>query len=469
MDQKMKEQIRKIARAAAQKQVSASKETYTKPRTVSVPPIPAYKPSTPNYKPAAPAYKLPKPTTIKPHVPKSATMFYTAPEKGGIISSSDTPKSLKQRLDEMKRKQEAIAAADRQQYRDMLKGLNTDKLDAQRKQYEQELSDMKTAYATAMGVGSERKPKNQLTPESKNDRDFWEGFRKGIGLKDGEEIGRETPAGMGSGRSPLGGDEIIGRPGFSAQDGVMHGPGVRQDEDAYEIDKPDPREDDHVYITPYEYGILMNALEQELEGRGGESGSQPSYQDIYMQMTKLDQNREWSEQNRGKIKDNAQNIIDAANYFGVDPQVVAGVIFAENSENVNNLDKLTDWTARLGIDTSVGLGQVKMSTAEFLEQEGYIKETTATDGNWGIAYDGDSLSSRYDRLMDERINCFYVAAYIKYFQNTWVDEFPTIAERPDILGTLYNVGQREPNPEPEANLFGRNVMNYYDLVGTWLE
>ncbi len=88
-------------------------------------------------------------------------MFNTAPEKGGIISSFDTPKSMKQRLNEMKRKQEAIAAVNRQQYQDMLKGMNTDKLDAQRKQYEQELSDMKTAYAAAMGLG-EKKPKNQL-------------------------------------------------------------------------------------------------------------------------------------------------------------------------------------------------------------------------------------------------------------------------------------------------------------------
>jgi hypothetical protein len=122
MDQKMKEQIRKIARAAAQKQVSASKETYTKPRTVSVPPIPAYKPSTPNYKPAAPAYKLPKPTTIKPHVPKSATMFYTAPEKGGTISTNTMAKSLEQFRREMQQKQEAIEAVHRQQYEDMLKG-----------------------------------------------------------------------------------------------------------------------------------------------------------------------------------------------------------------------------------------------------------------------------------------------------------------------------------------------------------
>ena len=182
-------------------------------------------------------------------------MFYTAPEKGGIISSSDTPKSLKQRLDEMKRKQEAIAAADRQQYQDMLKGLNTDKLAAQRKQYEQELSDMKTAYATAMGVGSERKPKNQLTPESKNDREFWEGFRKGLGLKDGEEVGQEragrnsdgnlTGRGNASGGrhawggSPISTGNIGDRPGFSAQDGILHGPGLN-DEETEPIPMPSP-------------------------------------------------------------------------------------------------------------------------------------------------------------------------------------------------------------------------------------
>jgi hypothetical protein len=113
---------------------------------------------------------------------------------------------------------------------------------------------MKTAYVQVMGVGSEKKPKNQLTPESKNDADFWAGFRKGLGLKDGEEVGKESVGrnsdgnltGRGNasggrptwGGSPISTGNIGGRPGFSAQDGILHGPGLN-DEDIIDRDDYD--------------------------------------------------------------------------------------------------------------------------------------------------------------------------------------------------------------------------------------
>ena len=88
----------------------------------------------------------------------------------------------------------------------------------------------------------------------------------------------------------------------------------------------------------------------------------------------------------------------------------------------------------------------------------------ATDGNWNLPYSGNDAQSRYNRLTNDRSNCYYVAAYIRYFQDTWEEEFPSIAERPDILGTLYNIGQRTPKPNPEVNYFGQYVMDIYDIM-----
>ena len=60
----------------------------------------------------------------------------------------------------------------------------------------------------------------------------------------------------------------------------------------------------------------------------------------------------------------------------------------------------------------------------------------------------------------------YVAAYIKALEDIWKSEFPEISNRPDILGSLYNLGhERKPHGSPEPNWFGEYVDYYYDLMG----
>ena len=142
----------------------------------------------------------------------------------------------------MQRKQEAIAAVHRQQYQDMLKGMNTDKLDALRKKHEAELAGMKTAYAKSMGLG-ERKPKNQLAPETKNDTAFWAGFKKGLGLKDGEEIGQESAGAKGGGSMT----EMVHRPGI----GDPHPP----EPSPPPMPAPPPVENEHEDMKRYEDGL----------------------------------------------------------------------------------------------------------------------------------------------------------------------------------------------------------------------
>ena len=36
------------------------------------------------------------------------------------------------------------------------------------------------------------------------------------------------------------------------------------------------------------------------------------------------------------------------------------------------------------VDTSIGIGQVKVSTAKMLEDKGYVSKSKATDGGWDI-------------------------------------------------------------------------------------
>jgi hypothetical protein len=328
------------------------------------------------------AYRLPPVNTpkITIHTPdtKSANMFYTKPVKGGTISNvvkstvdsmkptnyvkpaavkpavSEKPKSLEQIRNEMEAQQKAIADLDRKQYNNMLNsGGDHDRLEALKAQREAALKELKEAYSNAMGLG-EKKPKNQLQGsrmddvyrqailqrmgnvgagqqvsganglkdmQQSNEQLFWDGFKKGLGLKEGEEVGEEA-TNISRGEQPEYGNPVNhniggGRPGgigFSAHPAPMHAPGLDDEEASqdsgeggqfssfvygYSEDNPlldDPKVDDNVYITEEEYNDLKQELDDILEGRNGETGAQASYQDIYMQLMKLEENRKWSQQ-----------------------------------------------------------------------------------------------------------------------------------------------------------------------------
>lgn len=59
-----------------------------------------------------------------------------------------------------------------------------------------------------------------------------------------------------------------------------------------------------------------------------------------------------------------------------------------------------------------------------------------------------------------KANIRYVAAYLAYWQDRWSDTLD-ISNMPEILGTLYNLGDNanEPNTSPKSNGFGRQC--YY--------
>ena len=170
-----------------------------------------------------------------------------------------------------------------------------------------------------------------------------------------------------------------------------------------------------------------------------------------------------------KVMDLYKYIVKYSNMYGVDPGVVSGAIFVEQFYNYNLVDVVTDWVSFYGIiDMSVGVGQVRLSTAEFLEESGYVPKTTAEEAGWNIPLigfvHGTETMAREKRLEDDEWNVRYVAAYIKSLEDLWSDEYPDIVNRPDILGSLYNLGHHKvPHGNPEPNWFGDEVKNFYDF------
>lgn len=179
------------------------------------------------------------------------------------------------------------------------------------------------------------------------------------------------------------------------------------------------------------------------------------------------------------IRANRQYILHASSIYEIDPQTLAACIYVEQSRNVDNKDYYLDWTAGvLGLDTSLGIGQVKISSAQLVEDEGYI-QFDADD------YPGFIDTGIMSRLADDEINIMYAAAYLKYQQDQWIDVAPQITN-PELLGTLYNLGHEERgkgilgyvfgigntprtvHPNPRENDFGVAVKSNYQKMGNLL-
>lgn len=186
------------------------------------------------------------------------------------------------------------------------------------------------------------------------------------------------------------------------------------------------------------------------------------------------------------IAKNATAIKNAGKYYEVNPAIIAACIYTEQTTNVNVLDYITDVPAYFA-DTSIGIGQVKVSTAKMLEDAGYIEKTTYShsyqdwhaqsyitkDVWYAPAYgyvEGSREKAIAYRLTNESENVNYVAAYLRYFQDRWKPYYPEIDGRTAILATLFNQGEiRSPHGNPQANPFGEQAKKEYhymkDLLG----
>lgn len=160
------------------------------------------------------------------------------------------------------------------------------------------------------------------------------------------------------------------------------------------------------------------------------------------------------------IRANAQFIIDAAEEFNIDPQILAGVIYTEQVLNVDWIDTCTDWLGCTGIiDTSIGISQVKMSTALSVEEDGLMERTTMQYNKLGVVATENQL--RWSKLCDNQTNIRYAAAYLRQLTDAWKPKYDVIEKSPSILGTLYNIGVGKPHSEPKPTNFGRKVGEVY--------
>lgn len=199
----------------------------------------------------------------------------------------------------------------------------------------------------------------------------------------------------------------------------------------------------------------------------------------------------WQELSKNKkyeeiILKNKDNILSAAKKYNIDPKILAACIYVEQSKNVDSKDYGIDYIAgEVGFDTSLGVSQIKLSTAKLMEDKGYID---IKDGDYEGFTDVNTGDNKrlINRLSDDEINIVYAAAYLRYMLDEWEPLAPQVSS-PELLGSLYNLGHidqgdgplgyifgignkpRLPHDNPKPNPFGNSVKEQYNRMGELLE
>jgi hypothetical protein len=175
-----------------------------------------------------------------------------------------------------------------------------------------------------------------------------------------------------------------------------------------------------------------------------------------------------------KIKDNYLYITSAAEYFMVNPLILAAIIYTERTLNYDWTDEVFDIAlAKLGLNSSIAFCQIKIKTAFFVEIQ-------IADSN-RVYFPGfkfcssikisRSVEELIDKLTVDSINIFYAAAYLRIIQSYWQRNGLFMDNYPEIIGSLYQVGlfypdgkERKPRWNPQPNHFGllvKEAINYF--------
>jgi len=163
----------------------------------------------------------------------------------------------------------------------------------------------------------------------------------------------------------------------------------------------------------------------------------------------------------------------ASTTFNIDIKTLESIVFVERTMNFDWKDDALDIPlAESGYNSSIGFCQVKMKTAYWVELQ---LANSSSEFYPGKSYQNIFTISKSPReiikkLQNDSLNIHYAAAYIRIIQTYWQKAGFPIAERPDILGTLYSTGLynskgviRKPNKNPQANTFGKKSLEAFGL------
>ncbi len=174
-----------------------------------------------------------------------------------------------------------------------------------------------------------------------------------------------------------------------------------------------------------------------------------------------------------KIIERKQLISLAAETFDINASYLSAIIYTERTKNYDWTDEAFDeLIARVGQNSSIGFSQVKIKTAYFIEKQ--LSDSTSVF-YCGRKYEkalevSKSPFQLIEKLKNDSLNILYAAAYVKIIQSFWQNRGYSINDKPEIIGSLYQLGLfhpngnvREPHFYPKPNEFGNHVKTSINL------
>lgn len=174
-------------------------------------------------------------------------------------------------------------------------------------------------------------------------------------------------------------------------------------------------------------------------------------------------NEQWDTIKQAIVKD--KDVIEkAATASGVEPRLVVSCAIVEQVRLFNSnrelFKKFFQPLEILGNANKISLGIMGIKEDTAIQIENHLKDLTSpyylsSNLEHILDYaDGSDGNKRYNRLTENThyYSYLYGALYLKQFETQWEKAGYDIKFRPEIMGTLFNVGfpQSKPNPNPKV-------------------
>ncbi|MDP2655674.1 MAG: DUF1402 family protein [bacterium] len=163
-------------------------------------------------------------------------------------------------------------------------------------------------------------------------------------------------------------------------------------------------------------------------------------------------------------------IFAAAKTFEVDPYLL-GAILIDEIARLKPFEEITDALGPyvLGTDTTIGIAQVRISTANNLIKKGAYNPNPEDTKLPFKKLDHFGYIYIFNYLIQPKHNIPFAVAFIRSLINEWRKEID-LAKKPEIIATLYHRGYVAPHSNPAPDERGSQIAGeFYALAKRWLQ
>ena len=160
----------------------------------------------------------------------------------------------------------------------------------------------------------------------------------------------------------------------------------------------------------------------------------------------------------------------AAQEFNID-QYTLGAILIDEIARLAPFEPITEkiGVEIIGKNTSVGVAQVKIETANDLIKKG-VYNPRPSDKKLPFSGNLTNTDRRhlYQYVIQPEHSIRFAAAFIRYVIEFWPQRID-LTNRPEIIGTLYHIGYGKPKRDPKPDELGEQIASeFIPLAKKWL-